>query len=206
MTSDPWKELGYAIRTARLGHGWSLEDLAGEALGNPARKSYVGQVENGLRNLSPETIDKFDQALDLPADIVKAAHMAPPPGQGTPAPPQHDVDALSEKLMQLAEQQGRADTLRDEGITEKAIIRLAQRISASTDDLGQAWLNLQNAMDIAVRVQAEGQGGSNHGDFVDTVLARVAELSRDGAYTEAGDAIEAALAEQQAKTLGSGSV
>jgi len=109
--------------------------------------------------------------------------------------------ARMQKLLDMAEQQGRADALRDEGITEKAIIRLAQRISDSTDDLGQAWLDLQNAMDIAVSVQADGQGGSNHGDFVDTVLARVAELSRDGEYAEAGDAIEAALAEQQAESL-----
>ena len=30
MTSDPWVELGYAIRQARLGKGWSLEELAAE--------------------------------------------------------------------------------------------------------------------------------------------------------------------------------
>lgn len=108
-------------------------------------------------------------------------------------------DAMLAELLQRSEASGKADTLRDEGITEKAIIRLAQRIAADTDDVGQAWLELQNAMDIAVRVQAEGQVQSNHGDFVDTVLARVAELAKDGDYTAAGAAIDDALDQADAQ-------
>ena len=95
--------------------------------------------------------------------------------------------------MARSEKSGESDRLRDEGITEKAIIRLALRIVIDTDNVGQAWLELQNAMDIAVRVQAEGRITSNHGDFVDTVLARVAELAKGGDYTAAGAEIDAAL-------------
>ena len=102
------------------------------------------------------------------------------------------------ELLEIARESGKSDTLRDEGITEKAIIRLAQRISAETDDVGQAWLDLQNAMDIAVRVQAEGRSGSNEGDFVDRVLRQVAALAAEGEYATAGAEIEAALAEEDA--------
>ena len=102
------------------------------------------------------------------------------------------------ELLEIARESGKSDTLRDEGITEKAIIWLAQRISAETDDVGQAWLDLQNAMDIAVRVQAEGRSGSNEGDFVDRVLRQVAALAAEGEYATAGAEIEAALVEEDA--------
>ncbi len=84
----------------------------------------------------------------------------------------NDAELLkrTSEVLEILRESGKSDTLRDEGITEKAIIRLAQRISAETDDVGQALLDLQNAMDIAVRVQAEGRSGSNEGDFVDRVL------------------------------------
>jgi tetratricopeptide (TPR) repeat protein len=87
------------------------------------------------------------------------------------------------------------------GVTEKAIRALAARVSADVEDLGQAWKELLNAFEIAIELQAKGQAGSNHGDFVDAVLARVAELAREGEYARAGDEIDAALAEQQAKTI-----
>ncbi|MEO0939250.1 MAG: hypothetical protein AAFY38_13940 [Pseudomonadota bacterium] len=107
--------------------------------------------------------------------------------------------AVYRELLAQSETSGRADALRDEGITEKAIIRLAQRIAAETEDVGQAWLELQNAMDIAVRVQKEGETKSNHPDFVDDVLARVAALAREGEYQTAGAEIDAALERAQAE-------
>ena len=111
------------------------------------------------------------------------------------------MTAVFQVLLERSEQSGRADTLRDEGITEKAIIRLAQRVAADTEDVGQAWLELQNAMDVAVRVQADGRVTSNHGDFVDEVLKRVAELSAEGEYESAGDAINEALAREEEESL-----
>lgn len=59
----------------------------------------------------------------------------------------------------------------------------------------QAWRDLENAMEIAVKVQAEGRTISNHGDFVDKVLSRVAALPADGDYATASDSIDAALAD-----------
>ena len=80
------RDFGYQVMQARLDLGWSREKLAGEALTNGDRKEYVGQVEKGARNLSPETIDKFIQALDLPDDVAKAALMAPKPSGADPKP------------------------------------------------------------------------------------------------------------------------
>ena len=109
--------------------------------------------------------------------------------------------AILKELLIRSDRSGDSDRLREEGITEKVIIRQAQRIAANTDNVGQAWLELQNAMDIAVRVQSEGRVQSNHGDFVDTVLQRVAELARYGDYAAAGRAIDTALQETQAQQL-----
>ena len=176
----------------------TLEAFAHEALGNSDRKGYLSQIENGKRSITPLTAKRLADRLDLPEDVL-----APMLSNQTSTPEDLEVndlvaqkDALERQLMELSNQSGRAERLRDEGITEKAIIRLAQRIAVDTGDVGQAWLELQNAMDIAVRVQAEGQVKSNHGDFVDTVLERVAELARDGEYVTAGAEIDAALARE----------
>jgi len=92
---------------------------------------------------------------------------------------------------------GHDDRLRDNGITEEALIRLAQRISADVEDVGKAWLELQNAMDIAVRLQAEAAQGTNHTDFVETVLVRTAEMTAQGEFHAATDAIEDALRQEE---------
>ncbi|MEO0872650.1 MAG: hypothetical protein AAFY19_11955, partial [Pseudomonadota bacterium] len=72
-------------------------------------------------------------------------------------------------------------------------IRLAQRIAREIEDVGQAWLELQSAMDIAVRVQQDGKTGSNHEGFVDEVLRRVADLAAEGEYERANAETDQAL-------------
>lgn len=112
--------------------------------------------------------------------------------------PQNQNEAILQELLARSDETGKTNRLKDEGITETAIIRLAQRIARETDDLGQAWLTLQDAMDTAVSVQKEGRTLSNHGGFVDQVLARVAELAAEGDYDDAGRTIDAVLAENDA--------
>ena len=111
----------------------------------------------------------------------------------------NNADVILKELLARTQRSGDDVRLRDEGITEKAIVRLAQRIAVDVDDVGQAWLELQNAMDIAVRVQSEGAVRSNHGDFVDEVLARVAAFAKEGEYAAAGAAIDSALAQAEAQ-------
>jgi tetratricopeptide (TPR) repeat protein len=106
-------------------------------------------------------------------------------------------DQKLDAMMALVSQNNAATPLIEAGITEKAIIGLAQKIAAETDNVGQAWAELQNAMEMAVRVQADGRVSSNHGDFVDEVLKRVAALSAEGEYASAGEEIDAALSREE---------
>ena len=177
----------------------TLEMFAHEVFGNSDRKGYLSQIENGKRSITPLTAKRLADQLDLADDIV-----LPMLSNGPATQEDVDVDALiSEKnalekqLLELSAKSGRTDNLREEGITEKAIIRLAQRVASDTDDVGQAWLELQSAMDVAVRVQADGRVTSNHGDFVDEVLKRVAALSAEGDYASAGEEIDAALSREE---------
>ncbi|MEM9096842.1 MAG: tetratricopeptide repeat protein, partial [Pseudomonadota bacterium] len=118
--------------------------------------------------------------------------------------PQDQKDLMLQELMRrtsaLQKQMdatGGTDRLREAGITEKAIIELAQRIAGDTEDLGQAWRELQNAMDIAVDFQREGRTKSNHPDFVGEVLTRASELAARGEYNDAWETIQQARAERK---------
>lgn len=178
MTSDPWKELGFAIRQARLDLEWSLSDLAGRALGNEARKGYVGQVEKGARNLSPETIDKFDQALDLPAEVVKAAQLAPPPVKNNQI-----ETAKSEKVDQVAEKLiAKAQADEAGAVTgERLLIDLAYDFAEGQHtDLFTAYKGLRAALEAAQEIKAQGNLPQNTSSQLDAVLRRVSEMNEVG--------------------------
>lgn len=102
-------------------------------------------------------------------------------------------------ILQRLDDGGEHQRMRDEGITEKAIFRLAGRIAQETQDLGAAWTALEDAVAVAIRVQTEGKATSNHRDFVDEVLARTQALAADGDYKGALDEIDTALQEEAAR-------
>jgi hypothetical protein len=186
MTSTAWEDFGFAIRKARLDMSWSLFDLAQEALGNPARKGYVSQVERGLRNLSPETIDKFDQALSLPPDIVRAAHLAPPPEK-----PQPDADKLDqdvERLLTRAENDTQAPQM-----GETLMVALAYEFAGGKQlDLQTAYIGLRSALEAAERIRQRGEmPPDNTGGQLNAVLAEVAKLNAEGALDEADALLDA---------------
>jgi tetratricopeptide (TPR) repeat protein len=208
---DKLTAFGLQVRAARVLKGWTLSQLADEAFGNEDRKGYVSEIEHGKRHISSSTVGKLSKALNLSGDVINPLLIElsqNSTGAGRRSPRIDPLQAaMLKELLKRTDASGRADSLLEEGITEKAIIRLAQRIATDTDDVGQAWLELQNAMDIAVRVQAEGQVKSNHGDFVDTVLTRVADLAKDGDYSSARGTIRDALAQadaQKSRLLNSG--
>ncbi|WP_417774484.1 hypothetical protein [Stappia sp.] len=97
----------------------------------------------------------------------------------------------------LAAMGDKAETARESGITDEEIVALAQRFSVDVSDSKQAFRELENAVEIAIRVQQEGRQGSNLGAFLDEVLRRVALLSARGAHDEATAEIDAALAEEE---------
>ena len=83
------------------------------------------------------------------------------------------------------------------GVSPEAIIRLAQRINADIHDFNQALLELERAVSVAVEVAAEGRRSSNVGDFVNLVLARIAEKSANGQFDEAAKEADTAFAQWQ---------
>ncbi|MEN2976823.1 tetratricopeptide repeat protein (plasmid) [Tistrella bauzanensis] len=76
------------------------------------------------------------------------------------------------------------------GIPRSTIIELARRTlpSIKDGDTEAALRELEYVVEIAIRVAEEDRYGTKLGDFIETVLARVAELSRNGRFDEAGTA------------------
>jgi tetratricopeptide (TPR) repeat protein len=109
-----------------------------------------------------------------------------------------DINGKLDGLMAQLAASGEEKRLLDVGISETTIIKLARRTATDTQDLEGAWAELQNAMEIAVRVQEDGHKTSNHGDFVDEVMRRVAELAAEGEYASASAEIDAALEDEVA--------
>lgn len=198
MTSHPIVEFGYAVRQARLELEMSLTDAAAEILGNSDRKGYVSQIEKGTRNLSPETIDKFAKYLGLDADIVKAAHQAPPlpksevvTKKGKPAleaKPEDQVDFDAERLLSKAR--------KDDGspqMGETLMIALAYEFAGGQyRDLQTAYIALRSALEAAGRLRARGDlKGSNAASHLDLVLADVAKLNEELRFEDADALFEA---------------
>ncbi len=223
-TSEVFKNADNDVQVAALRLGDALDAEMAKCDLTPGRKGIVLkmlshywptalEIAEGDRVATKVLAQMVDRIKDKPLDddvndrAVGDFQAIVGPALETALEPQNESEAFEQvalgRLNQILDQSkstGGYQRLLDEGITEKAIIRLAQRIAADTDDVGQAWIELQNAMDIAVRVQAEGRVGSNLGDFVDEVLSRVAELTREGENAAALARIEEALAEQDAGT------
>ena len=224
-TSEVFKNADTHVQVAALRLGDALDAEMAKSDLTPGRKGIVLKMLSYYWPTALEIAEGDRVATKVLAQMVNRIHDKPlddevndravgdfeaivGPALETALEPQTESEAFEQvalgRLNQILDQSkstGGYQRLLDEGITEKAIIRLAQRIAGETEDVGQAWVELQNAMDIAVRVQAEGRVGSNLGDFVDEVLARVAELTREGENVAALARIEEALAEQDAGTV-----
>ncbi|TRD22602.1 hypothetical protein [Palleronia caenipelagi] len=93
-----------------------------------------------------------------------------------------------------------AQKAQEAGISLKVLQMLVAPIAGDVTDAQSALIELTRAVEIAVKVQREGAVGANHGEFVDEVLQRVAELSRESDYSGAGAEINAALAREEAES------
>jgi len=143
-------------------------------MGGTSGKSFLSDIEKGKRSISGPTAGRLIKALNLDESWIDKFVASDTP-QGSE---QTKDDSNADQLFDQATKVGSTAEMLKQGIIETTIIELAQRIAGKTDDLDQAWLTLQDAMDTAVGVQREGRRTSNHGDFVNEVLARVAELAR----------------------------
>ena len=108
------------------------------------------------------------------------------------------VDAMPEKMVAIFEKKEEAQRAESAGVQRFVILQLAKRIT-NVETIEQALIELDRAVEIAIKVQEEGARGSNSGAFVDEVLRRVAALSRRGLFDEAADEADNAFAQWQAE-------
>jgi len=97
---------------------------------------------------------------------------------------QDDRIARMEDMLRKAVSQGAG--ARQSGIDEAALIALASRIAGEVSDADAALRELESAVEIAMAVQARGDGA-------DAVLRQVAEASARGAHDRAAETIDAEL-------------
>ncbi len=85
------------------------------------------------------------------------------------------------------------------GLDRSTIVSLAQRLRPEeTLDFDQAMRELERAVAIACDIIARGQRGTNHDEFVNAVLARVAADTQAGKFDAGARAIDEGLAELDA--------
>ena len=191
---------GDAVRKARAKKRWTLEGLAHEVLGNSERKSYVSGVENGKRKLSPLTIQKFADKLELPEAVVDAAMGVSSANQPTDEQGESTAAALKMEV---------EDVRKQLKLSEALVIALAYEFAEGDHtDLASAVRGLREALDVARRRQEQATVKSNFGEEVDEILRRVAALNKEGQFEDGAElvdqelaALEEAEAELQARRI-----
>jgi tetratricopeptide (TPR) repeat protein len=100
------------------------------------------------------------------------------------------IDRLSDEV--VAKLVAALDTRAD----RRTIIDLAQRLRPEeTLNFEQAIVELENAVETRRNFIARGRRGTNEGEFLDNVLARLAALAERNDYDEGAREVDAALAE-----------
>lgn len=97
-------------------------------------------------------------------------------------------------LLRAVDSSSSRERLLEAGITEQALIELARRIASDTHELGQAWRELQNAIEIAIEIQRSSDGKSAGTELIEDVIASAAEK---GSFQEAWKTIADARIEQR---------
>src|SRR5438128_1493715 len=108
--------------------------------------------------------------------------------------------STAEELVAALEAKGFIQTAERGGLERRTVIKLAQRLKPDDNnlDFDQAVIELEHAVTIALDVVARGVQGANQDDFVNLVLARVAEKTRVGDFDDSANTINQALAELDA--------
>jgi tetratricopeptide (TPR) repeat protein len=155
---------------------------------NVTRRAYAALLAE------PEYIDRI--APDLWRGVLEGIDGIRDDTRRIDATTQETAEQLRQ-LTAMVAQIGQATAARASGVTDDALIGLARRIATDVADPAAAFRELENAVEVAIRVQAEGRQGSNLGGFVDEVLRRVAALAAQNQYDTAAQEIDAALAQEQ---------
>jgi tetratricopeptide (TPR) repeat protein len=101
------------------------------------------------------------------------------------------------KLLAALEAKGRLGT-GAQAIDRQTVIPLAQRLRLEESlDFEQALRELENAVDVAREVLVTGEHAATQDAFIDQVLQRVAEQTREGRLDVGAEELDAALAEME---------
>lgn len=96
-------------------------------------------------------------------------------------------------LMEAVADGPKVNQARESGVTDDALIGLARRIASDVEDVDQAFVELERAVDLAIQVQSDGaQSGAP------LAVSRAAAQSAKGDYDDAASTIDDALAEAEA--------
>jgi tetratricopeptide (TPR) repeat protein len=100
-----------------------------------------------------------------------------------------------EKLVNALAARGILQTSETAGLQRRVIINLARSLKRDVFDFDQAVVELERAVEVALKVIASGERGTNPDEFVDKVLSEIAEKTRRYDFDGGAHAIDAALAE-----------
>ncbi|MFK7752819.1 MAG: helix-turn-helix domain-containing protein, partial [Sedimentitalea sp.] len=177
-------EFGKAVLKSRTAKGWTLENLAHEALGNQERKSYVSRVEKGRQKLNALTAQKFAKALDLSDAVLDPVLFDASDVDDTPTPTEKAADLLFDETEAIRTRLK---------LSERMAISLAWEFAdANPSDLETALKELRRAFEV-VAEQAAGLP-TNLDEAVRAVLAEVDRLNAEDDMAGASAALGAALA------------
>ncbi|WP_193173698.1 tetratricopeptide repeat protein [Nisaea nitritireducens] len=106
-------------------------------------------------------------------------------------------DQIDERIDRLRDDlpAGKVDAAHEAGVQEGMLRALFRRILRETDDFDAAYAIAEDLVDEAIRMMQEDARGTNSGDFVDEVLARVARTSGGGDFEGALEIADKAFAE-----------
>ncbi|WP_245287009.1 tetratricopeptide repeat protein [Bradyrhizobium sp. Tv2a-2] len=170
-------------------------------------------ADPGLANARVVPIDTDHRGICKPIDRTKDIYVLLRDFILRPIQrPKPVADAVVEKMLAILDARGESARAAEAGVERRAIFELARRLKPDEAlDLDQAVLELTAAVGIAVHARKKGEHGSNLGDLVDTVLARIAAKTGagdiDGAAEEADEGFtewEHAEAERRATSIRSG--
>ena len=105
----------------------------------------------------------------------------------------------AEELVAVLEAKGVLRTAETAGLERRTVIKLAQRLKPERCSTSiRRSRELERAVGVALDVIARGERGTNHDEFVNAVLAQVAEKTRSGDLDGGASTIDEGLAELDA--------